>query len=113
MVSALSRKVTLVATRLVTLVASASRTRSNAKFPESVCPSTLSVVLTPEIRRNGPAGRSRTIVWPPTLSCAVTGAAVVLTAMLNTPPKLTPGTVTRTVPLSWPATPAPVSSRAP
>src|SRR5437899_4102069 len=34
-------------------------TRSNAKLPESVCPSTLSVVLIPVIRRNGPAGRFR------------------------------------------------------
>ncbi len=67
---------------------------SNTNEPVMRWPAKASSMLSPETRRNGPAGSASETVWPPTVTCSLTAAPVVLTATPKVPVNVTgsPGT---------------------
>ncbi len=81
--------------------------RSKEKLPESVWPPTLSEMLVPVTRTNGPAPSASVWGKPPTTTVALTGAFVVLSSSVSCPLNATPGTFwIAAVAVSRPATPS-------
>ncbi len=86
---------------------------SKAMLPLMVWPRMPRVTPTPSTRRYGPAGSTRLVTWPPTVTDELTGAAVLLMATARVPPRVTPGRLTAMLPPIRPATPVAVTTRKP
>ncbi len=99
------------------LVRADSKYRS-ARSVTPPAPPIVTVVPVAVARTNGPAGRSRAMVWPSTVVVSFTGFATVLNCtaswvLASKPSVEASDGLSPMVPLSWPATPPGVSSSTP